>query len=70
MIGRHVHDDTWLMRRAGAQSGFARNNRAEKLVRVQASFHQQLGLALAHELHGFRRRRVTVRNVDNPGGPE
>ena len=70
MIGRHVHDEHVADAASGAQPGFAGNDRAEKLVGVQASFHQQLGLALAHELDGFGRRRVTVRHVDDPGRPE
>ena len=57
--------NTWLMRRAGAQPRLPGDDRAEELIGVQAPFHQQLGVALAHELDGLGRRRVAVRDVDD-----
>ena len=65
MIGRHVHDEDVADAAAGAQAGLARDDRAEQLVGVQAAFHQELGLALAHQLDRLRRRRMAVRRVDD-----
>ena len=70
VIGRHVHDEHVADAAAGAQPGLARDDRAEQLVGVQAALHQQLGLALAHQLDGLRRRRVAVRRVDDPRAAE
>ena len=57
VIGRHVHDEDVADAAAGAQPGLARDDRAEQLVGVQAALHQQLGLALPHQLHRLGRRR-------------
>ena len=38
---------------------------AHQFIGVQAALHQCLGLALAHELHGHRGRRDTVRRIDD-----
>ena len=60
---------TWLMRRPVRRPGLARDHRAEQLVGVQAALHQQLGLALAHQLDRLRRRGMAVRRVDDPRAP-
>src|SRR6185295_11360556 len=43
-----------------------RHDRGQELVRVQAALHQELGLALAHELDRLGRGGVAVRRVDDP----
>ena len=70
VIGRNVHDEHVAESTPGAQAGLSRNDRTEQLVRVQAPLHQELGLPLPNQLHGFGRRRVAVRRIDDPGVPE
>ena len=70
VIRRHVHDEDVAEAAAGAEARLLRDDRAEQLVGVQAALHQELGLALAHQLHRLRRRRVAVRRVDDPGRAE
>ncbi len=70
VIRRHVHDEDVADAAAGAQPGLLRDDGAEQLVGVQAALHQQLRLAAAHQLHGLRRGRMTVRRVDDADGPE
>ena len=66
VVGRHVHDEHMAHAAAGAQAVLARDHGPQQLVGVQAAFHQELGLALPHQLHGLRRRTVTVRRIDDP----
>ena len=66
VIRRHVHDEHVTEPAAGAQTRLPRHDRAQQLVRVQAAFHQQLGLALADQVDGLRRGRMAVRRVDDP----
>ena len=66
VVGRHVHDEHVADAPAGAQPGLLRHDRAEQLVAVQAALHQQLGLALPHQLHRLAAARMAVRRVDDP----
>ena len=61
--------NTWLMRRLVTQAGVAGDDGAQQLVGVQAALHQQLGLALPHELHRLGRRGMAVRRIDDPRAP-
>ncbi len=65
VIGGNVHDEHVTDAAARAQAGLARDDRAQQLVGVQAALHQELGLALANELHRFGRRAMAVRSVDD-----
>ncbi len=62
---RNVHDEDVADAPAGAKPGLALRDRAEKLIGMQASLHQQLGLARANELDRLLCRRLTVRNIDD-----
>ena len=66
VIRRHVHDEHVTDAPSRAQARFPRDDRAQQLVGVQAALHQQLGLALAHQLHGLGGRRMAVRRIDDP----
>ncbi len=61
----HVHDEDVADAPAGAQSGLPLGDGPEQLIGMQASLHQQLGLALAHELDRLLGRRLAVRNIDD-----
>ena len=41
------------------------DDRTQEFVGVQASLHQELGLALANQLHGPGRGGVAVRDIDH-----
>jgi hypothetical protein len=62
-VGRHVHHKAVAQPACGAQSGVALDDRPHQLVGVQASLHQRLGLALAHQLDRFLRGRMTEGRV-------
>ncbi len=64
-MGRNVHDEDVADAPPGAKSCLPLGDRAQQLVRMQASFHQQLGLARANELDRFLRRGLAVRDVDD-----
>ena len=66
VVGRHVHDEDVADAAAGPKPGLPRHHGAQQLVGVQAALHQQLGLTLAHQLHGLGRRCVAVRRIDDP----
>ena len=70
VIGRNVHDEHVADATSRAQARLPRDDRAQQLVGVQASLHQELGLALANQLHGLGRRGVAVRHIDDPRTPE
>ena len=65
VIGRHVHDEHVTDAPSGPQARLSRDNCAEELVGVQAAFHQELGVALAHELDSLGCGRVAVRGIDD-----
>ena len=64
-MGRNVHDEDVADAPAGAKSRLPLRDCAKELVRMQASFHQQLGFARANELDRFLRCRLAVRDVDD-----
>ena len=70
MIRRHIHDEHVADAPPGPQPRLARDHGREQFVRVQTPLHQQLRLALPHQLHGFRGRGLAVRRVDDAGLPE
>ena len=57
----NVHDEDVADAPAGAKPSLALGDRGQQLVRMQASLHQQLGFARAHERDGFLGRRLAVR---------
>jgi hypothetical protein len=58
--------NTWLMRRSVRRPV----SLATTALSVQAALHEQLGLALADQLHGLRSRGVAVRCIDDLGFSE
>ena len=62
---RNVHDEDMADTAAGAKPRLALRDCPEELIRMQASFHQQLGFARANELDCLLCRRLAVRNIDN-----
>ena len=56
---------TWLMRRPGPQSSFPLHHFRQQLIRMQASLHQQLGLAGTDELDSLLGGGLAVRHVDD-----
>ena len=70
VIRRHIHDEHVADAPPGPQPRVARDHGREQFVRVQTPLHQQLRLALPHELHGLRGRGLAVRRVDDAGLPE
>ena len=64
-MGRNVHDEDVADAPAGAKSRLPLRDGPKQLVRMQASLHQQLGLARANELDRLLRRRLAVRDIDD-----
>ena len=59
-IGRHVHDEDMADPARGADAGVLVDDFGHQLVGVETAFHQRVGLAIANELDGLRRRSMTV----------
>ena len=62
---RNVHHEDVADTPGGAKSSLPLRDCPQQLIRMQASFHQQLGFARANELDRFLRRRLAVRGVDD-----
>ncbi len=62
---RNVHDENVADAPGGAKSSLPLGDCRQQLVRMQASFHQQLGFARANDLNRFLRRRLAVRDIDD-----
>ena len=55
---------------SGPQSGFALHHLRQQLIRMQASFHQELGLAGADKLDGLFGSGLAMRHIDDLGAAE
>jgi hypothetical protein len=70
VVGRNVHEEDMTEAAARAQACLASDDLPEQLVGVQAALHQQVGLALAKQLHRLGSRVMTVKRDDDPRARE
>ena len=63
-VGRHVHDEDVLIRRAVRKPWPSGRYRAHQLVSMQAAFHQELALALVDQLDRPFSGRIAVGDID------
>src|SRR4029450_889923 len=64
-VRRNVHDEDVAYPSLRAEPGFASRDLSEKLVRVQAAFHNELDATTMDQRDRFGRGGVAVKNVDN-----
>jgi nucleotide-binding universal stress UspA family protein len=64
-MGWNVHDEDVADAPSRAKPSLALRHRREKLIRMEAALHQQLGPARADQLDGFVGCRFAVWDVDN-----
>ena len=65
VVGGNIHEEDVADAAAGAQTGFAGDDRAQQLVAVQAAFHQQFRFTFSNELDGFGGRCMAVRSFND-----
>jgi hypothetical protein len=62
---RDVHDKNVADTAGGAKPRLTLRDCPEELIRMETSFHQQLGFARTNKLDCLLCRRLAVRNIDN-----
>ena len=67
---RDVHDEDVADAASGPQPGFALHDFGQQLIGMQASLHQEFGLARADELDSLLGGGLAVRHVDDLGVAE